>query len=188
MAEQFRKASATLRHSPEQLRAAEQRAQEARSAATGIDERVAAFKRTAGEISAPPAEQTDAAAGITKKQPSTLKPTFNETAGGSAAPPPRSLWETFNEKAENAEDPRLREIKENARDITEKARKAIDLAREFRERAGPAAPPERPRAGRRRETLPQAAAGFFHAPLIFGRGRDRHHPRPAPGPFRFPSR
>jgi hypothetical protein len=142
MAEQFRKASATLRHSPEQLRAAEQRAQEARSAATGINERVAAFKRTAAEISAPAAEQTDAAAGITKKQPDALKPTFNETAGGSAAPPPRSLWETFNEKAEKAGDPRLREIKENAMDITEKARKAIDLAREFRERAGPPAPPK----------------------------------------------
>jgi hypothetical protein len=104
--------------------------------------KVAEFSKTAAEISAPAGERTRAAAGTTKKPPKTIAPAINEASGGKAAPPPRRLSQKFNEKATKPEDARLREIKENAGDITEKARKAIELAKEFRERAGPARPPE----------------------------------------------
>lgn len=112
-----------------------------------------AFKRTGGEVTA---------ASVDKRPPGSLAPKFNEGAIPSPVPPPESLSARFNAKAgkatsEKAEksadktqtpppreetapktagDPRLREIKENAKDLTEKTREALDLAKEFKERAG----------------------------------------------------
>lgn len=131
LAEQFRKASAPP-----------PRGQDAPELTPGQRAKIAAFKRTAAEISAPAKAPTSAPAGGTKKPPAPIAPAFNEAAGGRAAPPPGSLSEKFKEKAAGAPDPRLPEVKENAKDISEKARRALDLAREFRERAGPARRPE----------------------------------------------
>ena len=109
--------------------------------------RIAAFKRAGREIAAPAGKKTPATGGVTKKPTHTPKPAVDE-AGGKAVPPAQSISEKFNEKAGKPEDRRVREIKETAREITEKERKVIDLAREFRERAGQTSPQkERDREG-----------------------------------------
>jgi MobA/VirD2-like, nuclease domain len=109
--------------------------------------KIAAFRRASREIVAPAGKKMPAKGGATKKPPHTPKPAADE-AGGKAVQPAQNISEKFNEKAAKPEERPLREIKETAREITEKERKLIDLAREFRERAGQTSPQkERDREG-----------------------------------------
>jgi hypothetical protein len=115
-------------------------------------------------------EQTSAAAGTTKKPPVILSGKFNEAARSKPAAPPETLSAKFNEKAEKVTpaktekiagkkqsppppettvaekgmDPRLRDIKENAADISAATPRALDLAKAFRERAGQTRPEREP--------------------------------------------
>jgi len=103
------------------------------------------------------------ATGLTKKPPDKISAKFAEAVRMEPAPPPGSLSAEFKEKAgkaapakvekpgekkqippppekpasEQAGGARLREIKENAADLTPAARRALDLAKEFKERAAP---------------------------------------------------
>ncbi len=119
-----------------------------------------------GEQKQTQSEPPGAEAGVQKKSPEHISAKFKETAAPSPLPPPQGLSEEFNEEAgtpapakteatkeqqsapparatpaaESAGDPRLRDLKENEKDLTAEQRKAIDLAKEFRERAGQGRP------------------------------------------------
>jgi len=104
-------------------------------------------------------KRTSATAGAAKTQPDNLSPKFKEAARVEPEPAPGSLSAKFKDKADKvapaktektvekkpvppppadkAGDPRLRDIKENAADITAATRRALDLAKAFKERAGP---------------------------------------------------
>ena len=111
-------------------------------------------------------EASSAEAALTKKSPEHISQKFDDSAAPSP-PPPQGLSREFNETtgqpapaktqpveekkettlparaapaAESAGGPTLRDLKENAKDLTAEQRKAIDLAKEFRERAGNAGP------------------------------------------------
>ena len=118
-----------------------------------------AFNRSA-QTQTPEASSAEAA--LTKKSPEHISQKFDDSAAPSP-PPPQGLSAKFNETtgqpapaktqpveekkettlparaapaAESAGGPTLRDLKENAKDLTAEQRKAIDLAKEFRERAG----------------------------------------------------
>lgn len=149
--------------------------------------KISEFKRAAAETSAParkPQRGRLSAAPDAKRSPQEkVSAKFNEAAGGAAAS--GSLSAKFKEKAdkpapaktettvekkqppqppeksatEKAGGARLRDIKENAADLTAAQRKALDLAKEFSESAG---------APSRRKEREQD-----------GHGRDRHYRTPA---------
>jgi len=145
--------------------------------------RIAEFKRTAADLSAPAREKQRAATGTAKKPQVSLSPPFNEAA--RAAPATESLSAEFKERAakpektdgkkqapspseslaaDSAGSQRLRDIKENAADLTAAQRKALNLAKEFRERAGQAGPQkERDQEGHEQDS-----------------GREKHYRRPPP--------
>ncbi len=160
MADQFQKAAAPRQPGHDALELnEEQRAKIAEFRRTAAEISAPAKKQQRGQesVRAPergeqiPSERgrLSAAPGLTKKPQDHLSPKFNEAAGIEPALPPESLSAEFKEKAdkpvpaktekpasEKAADPRLRETKENAADVTTPAPKALDLAKEFRKRAG----------------------------------------------------
>ena len=179
MAEQFRTASSPPLPGAREL-TPEQRAT------------IADFKRTAAEITAPAKTQKrgqesvrapergeqiplvrgrlSAAPGLTKKPKDEISAKFNEAAGIEPAPSSGSLSAKFKEKAEKTAEkkqiasPPEKPASEKAAELTPAARKALDLAEEFRKRAAPTRPQkERGQEGQDR-----------------GGSRDKHYRRPPP--------
>ncbi len=161
IAEEFQKSAAPRQPGRDALALTpEQRAKIAEFKRTAAEISTPAKKQQRGQDSVRPAPERgekmpvdrgrlSAAPGITKKPQDRISPKFNEAAGIEPALPPGSLSAEFKEKAEKpvpaktekpasekTADPRLREIKENAADLTAPAPKALDLAKEFRKRAG----------------------------------------------------
>jgi hypothetical protein len=180
MAEQFRTASSPPLPGARAL-TPEQRA------------KIADFKRTAAEITAPaktqkrgqesvrapergeqiPSERgrLSAAPGLTKKPEDEISAKFNEAAGIEPAPSSGSLSAKFKEKAEKTAGkkqippPPEKPASDKAADLTPAARKALELAEEFRKRATPPRPQkERDQGGQDRG----------------GGSRDKHYRRQPP--------
>ncbi len=162
-AEEFKKSAAPRPSGRDALElTAEQRAKIAGFKRTAAEISAPAKKQPRGQDSVRPALEPDrgekipsergrltAAPGIEKKPKDRISPKFNEAAGIEPALPPGSLSAEFKEKAdkpvpaktekpasEKTADPRLQKIRENAADLTAPAPKALDLAKEFRKRAG----------------------------------------------------